>query len=201
MTTYATLKTDVAAYLHKSNLTDTIPTFVRLAESRIRHDVRVPAMQTAIDLTLSAQSVSLPANFLDPIRLYLAVAYQRELRYRPPGVFWTSQESEIGGNPTIYTIEGQNVKVAPVPTDSPTAKLLYWAAFDVLSADADTNWLLTYHYPIYLYGTLAEGSAYLEDDEQAQKWGGQYAAVLGQISKRAKWSVAAAPLASSSINP
>lgn len=194
MTTYATLKSDVASYLHRSDLTSTIPTFVRLAESRIRHDVRVPAMQTTVDLTISAQSVSLPANFLDPIRVYLDVAYQREIAYRPPSVFWRSNESERGGNPTIYTIEGQSIKFAPVPTDSPVAKMLYWASFDTLSADDDTNWLLTYHYPVYLYATLAEASAFLEDDQQAGKWGSSYAQAAAAVVKRAKWSMAAMPI-------
>lgn len=194
MTTYAKLKTDVAAFLHKSNLTDTIPTFVTLAEARIRTDVRVPAMQSATDVTISAQSVSLPANFLDPIRLYLDVPYQKEISYRPPNVFYTSTEIEQGGNPTIYTIEGQSLKFAPVPADSPTAKLLYWAAWDVLSADADTNWLMTNHYPVYLYATLAEGAAFLEDDQQAQKWGNLYSTTVQAVNRRAKWAVAAAPM-------
>lgn len=194
MTTYATLKSDVASFLHKSNLTDVIPTFVRLAESRIRTDIRVPAMQTMTDLTISGQSVSLPANFLDPIRLYLNVAYQRDLMFRPPNVFYTSQENERSGNPTIYTIEGQSIKFAPTPTDSPTAKLLYWAAWDVLSSDSDTNWLMTNHYPVYLYATLAEGSSYLEDDQQAQKWGALYSTAVQSVNRRSKWSMAAAPL-------
>lgn len=194
MTTYATLKSDVASFLHKSNLTDVIPTFVRLAEARIRTDIRVPAMQSMTDVTVSAQSVSLPANFLDPIRLYLDVPYQRELAYRPPNVFYTSQENERAGNPTIYTIEGQSLKFAPTPTDSPTAKLLYWAAWDVLSADSDTNWLMTNHYPVYLYAALAEGSAFLEDDQQAGKWGNLYSTSVQSVNRRSKWSMAAAPL-------
>lgn len=194
MTTYATLKTDIATFLHKSNLTDTIPTFVRLAESRIRTDVRVPAMQSMTDLTISSGTVSLPANFLDPIRLYLDVPYQREILYRAPNVFYTSTEIERGGNPTIYTIEGQSLKFAPIPSDSPTAKFLYWAAWDVLSADADTNWLMTNHYPVYLYAALAEGSSYLEDDQQAQKWGNLYSTSVAAVNRRAKWAMAASPL-------
>jgi hypothetical protein len=178
-----------------------IPSFVRLAEARIRSDVRVPRMQTATDLTLSSATVSLPSNFLEAIRLYLNVAYQREITYRPPAVFYTSTEYETSGNPTIYTIEGNSLVFAPAPTGSPTAKLLYWAAWDTLSADADTNWLLTNHYNVYLYATLAEGSAYLEDDEQAAKWGGQYAQVVAQIMRRAKWGSAMVPLFSSSENP
>lgn len=194
MTTYATLKSDIATFLHKSNLSAVAPTLVRLTESRIRTDIRVPVMQTMTDLTVSSQSVSLPANFLDPIRLYLNVPYQRELSYRPPNVFFTSQENERSGNPTIYTIEGQSIKFAPTPTDSPTAKLLYWAAFDELSDDSDTNWLLTNHYNVYLYGALAEGAAFVEDDQQAQKWGALYSTAVNAVNRRSKWSMAASPL-------
>ena len=194
MTTYATLKTDVATYLHKSSLTSVIPTFVRLAEARIRNDVRVPAMQSSIDLTVSSESVSLPANFLDPIRLYVDEPYKREILFRPPSVFHRSNQKELSGTPEIVTIEGQNMLFAPVPTSSATVKLLYWAAFDVLSADSDTNWLMTYHYPVYLYATCAEGAAYLEDDQQAQKWGQQYAQAVSMLSRRSKWAVSVSPM-------
>lgn len=201
MTTLAQLKSDTAAWLHKTSLTDVIPSFVRLAEARIRNDVRVPRMQSETELSLSAQSVAMPPNCLEPIRVYLDVPHQRALQYKPPNAFYTSGEFELSGNPTTYTVEGQNIIFAPAPTGTPTAKLLYWAAWDALFADEDTNWLLTNHYNIYLYAVLAEGAAYLEDDEQAAKWGSQYAGVAQQLARRQKTAQFMVPLHGSAGGP
>ena len=50
--TYATLKTGVANFLSRSDLTSRIPEFISLAEDRVAQDLRVRAMEASLDLIL-----------------------------------------------------------------------------------------------------------------------------------------------------
>lgn len=51
MTTYATLKSDIAGWLLRDDLTAAIPSFIRLAEAAIRRDVRIRQMLKVSTLT------------------------------------------------------------------------------------------------------------------------------------------------------
>lgn len=190
MTTHATLKADIATYLARDDLSSIIPTLITLCESDIQADVRCRAMETAADLTLTGQSVSVPSGFLGVRSLYYDDATYRPLTFVPSDEFWESQYSALAGIPAWYTIQGDTIYIGPYVT-SGTAKLNYSKAFDALSADADTNWLLTNHYGVYLYGALQHAKAYIEDDEQAAKWGqfyGQAVARVNQEAKRSRYS-------------
>lgn len=170
MTTYATLKSDVADYMARDDLTAVIPTLVRLAESRIRDMVRVNDMETTTDLTISGRTTALPTGLLGIKRLIIDSTTYRQLEFVPADEGWRDLAYITDGEPQKYTIEGSNLIVFPAPATSVTGKLTYLGAYDALVNDADTNWLLANAYDVYLYGTLAEAKGYIEDDEQAAKW-------------------------------
>ena len=194
MTTFATLKSDIASYMARSDLTTPIPTFVRLAESRIRKDIRCVDMQTSSTLTVTSGTASLPSNFNEAINLAPIVANARGLIYQPPAVFYTMAYDDSAGNANFYTIEGTTVYFAPPPADNSTVKLTYWKAYTALSGDTDTNWLLTNHYDVYLYACLAEAKAFIEDDEGAVKWMNAYNMAKEKVNKVAKMAQFAPPL-------
>jgi hypothetical protein len=50
-----------------------------------------------------------------------------------------------------------------------------------LSADGDTNWLLTNHPDVYLYGSLVHTAPYLKDDARIALWAGLLAQAMGEI--------------------
>lgn len=183
MSTFAQLKTDVASYLARSDLTATIPTFVQLCESRIRDQVRVAQMETTDDaFALTAQTVAVPTGFIGVRRIIIDSTSGRALNYLPPERFWGATISTETSTPEAYTIEGTNFVFAPAPSTSINAKLLYIKAFDALSADSDTNWLLANHYDVYLYGTLAEAKGFIEDDEQGNKWLGLFNDAVSRVN-------------------
>lgn len=183
MTDFATLKTDIADYMARSDLTSVIPTFVRLCESRIRDVVRVRDMETTSDLTISSQSTALPSGFLALRRLIIDSTTYRKMEYVSPDEAWRDLGTITSGNPEKYTIEGGNLIVFPPPGSSVTGKITYYKAYDALTNDADTNWVLTNAYDVYLYGSLAEAKAYIEDDEQADKWLGQFNDAVARINE------------------
>ena len=120
-------------------------------------------------MTITAQTVSLPSGFIAMREFTADSTTDRPLEYQPPEVCWSNANYTCGGPSVAYTIEGTSLSVFPF-TANQTVKINYWKAFDALSQDADTNWLLTNAYDVYLYGTLMEAKAFIEDDSQVQKW-------------------------------
>lgn len=182
MTTYATLKSDIADYIVRSDLTSVIPTFVDLCESRIRRDVRVRDMETVSTLSVTAQTEALPTGFLKERRLVVSGSPNGPIKYLAPDRFWESSAATESGTPVAYTIEDGNFVFAPAPS-SVSILVNYIKAYDALSDDADTNWLLTNHYDIYLYGSVAEAANYIDDNERALKYDQLYQRAVDQVNK------------------
>ena len=183
ITTYAELKTAVASWLQRSDLTSRIPEFIAMAEDRIGLDLRVRAMETNSDITISAQTAALPTGFVRQRRIYINTD-NRSLDFYPSADFWIRAGSNEIGEPSIYTVEGDNFVFGPYPSSgSYTAKVLYYKKFDALSSDSDTNWLLTNARGLLLYGALVEASPYLEDDSRTMTWAALYEDLLERVMK------------------
>ena len=180
--TYATLKTAVANWLGgRSDLTSRIPEFIELAEDRIAHDLRVRAMETSADVTISARTASLPTSFLQMRRLYLNVTDVPALEYVSPDNYWKKWGSATSGQPQIYTIEGENLVFAPTPDSTYTGKALYYKRFTALSSDSDDNWILTNARGLYLYGALLEAAPFIRNDPRLAIWSSMFDNTLDRV--------------------
>jgi len=73
---------------------------------------------------------------------------------------------------------------AAVPTMIQLAEAKFqrrWRDVTALSDTNTTNWLLTSHPDVYLYGSLLEAEPYLKDDERAALWGTLYEQAASQV--------------------
>ena len=152
--TYAQLKTAVAGWLHRSDLTTLIPDFVSLCEADIRRDLRVREMEQSATGALSGSTLAIPTGFLEMRRVMLA---DRVQTYLTPAEFNSVRTSSTDS----YTILGTNFVFQAA---SGSYQIDYYKAFDSFSADGDTNWLLTNHPDAYLFGSLAWACTYTQDD-------------------------------------
>ena len=183
ISTYGTLKTAIANYLTRSDLTSRIPEFIELAEDRIAHDLRVRAMETSADITIDAQTEALPTGFLQMRRFYLSTDPVRKLEFMPPEHFWAIWAASESGQPKVYTIEGENLVFGPSPDSTYTGKALYYKRFTALSDDADTNWLLTSARGLYLYGALLEAAPYIRNDPRLATWSALWDNGLDRVTR------------------
>jgi len=177
--TYAALKTDVASWLVDSTATDKIPSFVALAESAIRRDVRVPAMDSTLSGAVAAGVIALPADFIEVKRLVID-GYVYE--YKPVDLF---QQMETDGYATsgsagrYFTRIGTSLRILNGGTSS--YSLLYVAKFAELVGDSDTNWLLENAPDVYLFKSLHYGAAWLRDQAAAQGYEAMYQAAREKL--------------------
>ena len=195
MTTYATLKSDIAGWLLRDDLTAAIPSFIRLAEAAIRRDVRIRQMLKVSTLTLTGQSTPLPSDFMEMNRVALDSTTDPGISFMPAEALYSHDSYHDSGTPCLYTIEGTNIITAPDGTGEDLL-LNYYRAFDALADAADTNWLLTNAYAVYLYGSLAHASPYIKEDERVGLWVQGYNSAVSALNKADRRSTfAGAPLA------
>lgn len=177
--TYLGLKGAIASWLKRSDLTSSIPDLVDLAEARIARDLRLRAQVTFTTLTTVAgtEYVSLPTDFLEIENISLDGSVERPLTYETPEQLDARFPLGSGqSKPAVYTIIGDRLYLGPCPDSAYTVKFTYYARFTALSADADTNWLLTKHPSIYLFAALAEAAPFLMNDERTAMWEAKYQA-------------------------
>ena len=192
MTTRSALVTDISDWTIDTSLTTSvIDTFIRMAESDIRRKVRVIQMMTVDDtFTMTSRTQALPTRWISFISVSADASGNRAMDYLPPARLRESRIwDESAGTPKAYTVEGGNIVVAPAaPSTGQDLQLVYWAAFETLTDPADTNWLLTNHYDVYLFACLTHAFAYAQDDEQAAKYKGLFQGACDQLNIAEQWA-------------
>lgn len=176
ISTYAELKSAVADWLNRSDLTSAIANFVSLAEAQINRDERLHATDgvTRDTLTVSSQFTALPTDYLK----FLSVNVSGDRDY-PLDLVSMYEIDEIrgcqaSGIPRAYCIVGPDLEIAPVPSEATDLEIAYQAKIPALTDAATTNWLLTSHPDIYLYATLMQSAPYLHEDERVAVWASMY---------------------------
>lgn len=188
LTTYADLKTSIADWLHRSDLTSVIPDFVALAEADIRKDVRCAAMEAYTTGTLTGETLAFPTRFLEARRLVVGGDVHR---YITPEEYAVKDDS--GSVNTVFTVIGQNIYILNGASGD-SYGLVYWAGFAAFSGASDTNFVLTYHPEVYLHASLKHAHLYARDAEGANFAAGQYQAAVARVNAEASKGAVFGPL-------
>lgn len=184
-TSYADLQTTIAGYLARSDLTTQIPDFIRLAETRLRRDLRIRQMLKSVTTsTVAADStVELPSDFLE-VRDFVIVGNPvQPLNYYSPSAFNRNARTWESGKPLDYTVLANDFQLAPVPDAVYTVKLFYFAAPAFLSATNTSNVFLANTPDALLYGALLEAEPYLMNDARINTWGTMFDRAISSITR------------------
>lgn len=166
---YSALKSAIADYLARPDLSSVIPTFVSLAESRLNRllQLRITEAATTLTGTIDSRSLSLPSDYIEAISLDLTTS----------GSFCRLVAREIAslsyaatsGTPCSWAIQGANIILDRPCDQAHTFQFRYRQAF-ALSDDQPTNWLLTNHPDLYLMAAMVEAHVYQMNEDAAAGW-------------------------------
>jgi hypothetical protein len=172
ISTYAELQTAIANWLDRTDLTDRIPEFITLAESRIRRKLRVRGIEdrATTPLVSGQEYYSLPSDFLEARNVQIDTNPLTRLTYRTPQQMDKEYPYSTTGTPAVYTIIGDEIQLKPVPSSTNNLQISYFAKLDNLSGTNTTNWLTANAPDLLLYGGLMEAELYLVNDERYQHW-------------------------------
>lgn len=176
ITTYSDLKTAVANYLARTDLTDQIPDFIRFAEIRLRRDLRIRQMLKTVTTSTTGgdNTVELPADFLEIRDFIVQTNPVQPLDYMSPSLFSRNSRRTESGKPIDYTIMATDFMLAPIPDTAYTLEMIYYAAPTFLSTSNTTNVFINNAPDALLYGSLLEAEPYIMNDARLQTWSSMY---------------------------
>ena len=183
--TYANLKTAIADWLDRSDLTDRIPDFIALAEARLNRELRIRPMEVRSTLTLTAgqRYFSLPGGYLQMRNIQLNTNPVTPLEYITPEMLDRLYGSNTSGKPKAYSLIGDEIQLAPIPDSAYTLEVAYYEKFTPLSTDVTTNWLTENAPDVLLYGALIEAEPFIKNDERMPLWLNAYKEAVDKIQK------------------
>jgi hypothetical protein len=170
LATYSDLKTSIANYLGRSDLTSQIPDFITLAEIRLQRLLRVRQMITTYTVSTSTSTVAIPADFLEARDVYLDTSPRQALNYLSPSIFSRDARTNETGLPVFYTSNATQFLMAPNPDTAYNFVMNYYAKPPVLSDSNTTNVFMTVCPDAMLYASLLEAEPYLMNDARLAVW-------------------------------
>lgn len=177
ITNYSTLKSTIADYLNRADLTSQIETFIQLAEADMNSRLRCREQIVRARTTSNAEFVDVPSNWLEAINLHI-VGGQQPLRYITLDEADTVNSLQVYTAPHFYSLMNGAIEIIPAPSVDIEIEMIYYSKIPALSDAATTNWLLTKSPDVYLYGALTHAAPFLMDDQRMPVFMQVYAARL-----------------------
>lgn len=185
LTSYNDLKTTIANYLARSDLTAVIPDFISLAEAKLKRRFRdVTSLSGSVstnwlltnhpDVYLYGSLLEAQPYLMDDARISIwAQIFERvvvEVRY-PNSSANLSNYAGLQLAISDWLIRPDLDVVIPQFIQLAEAKLQRrFVDVTTLTSQNNTNWLLTSHPDVYLYGSLVEAAPYIKDDPRIPVW-------------------------------
>jgi hypothetical protein len=188
ITTYAELKTAVADFLNRDDLTATIPTFISMAEAGLNRDVRHWRMEQRSTAEIDDQYLTLPTDWLETIRLTMqdTVPYVLNLASRDQIEEYRLRGADVSGKPVYYSHIAGEIELYPTPDATYDIEMLYTQKIEALSDSNTSNWLLSEAPDLYLYAVLMETAIYLRDDDRIAAYASMYQNKLAALNASSK---------------
>jgi hypothetical protein len=185
ITDYATLKTEVAAWLHRTDLTAAIPGLIQFAEGRIYRDLRLACMEAALSSTMSSGAIAVPTGYIELKNAYIAGnASQPLLRRDAEWIYGNYPTRSASGVPKYIGREASNFIFGPYPDSDYTVNGIYYKRLDALSASNTGNWFITNAPELLLFATLCEAEPYLVNDPRLVVWERKYAQIKDALQRQ-----------------
>lgn len=194
ITTYTELKSSIADFLNRDDLTAVIPSFIRLAEAQMNRDIRHWRMEGRATASFDTQFSEVPEDWVETIKMSVASStgpQEVALISHAEMADLRQASNDRAGVPQFYAMSAGQFEFFPTPSPAVTGTLLYVAEIPALSDGSPTNWLLSKFPDAYLYGALVHSAPYLSDDQRTVVWGALYQAAVTAIntdSQRSKYS-------------
>lgn len=188
--TYQDLINTIADWLNRTDLNDSIPQFIVLAEGDIRVDLRSRGVLMDTTVTIDDGSIVLPSDVKVIRSLYDSYGEIRmaspervaEINARYPSGGQRANYAAIVAQDTDDT-DSLILLSAPIPQEDITITIIYEPDLVALSSDNTSNWLLRKHPNVYLYASLVHSAPYLRDEERVPLWDKMYRDYMKKLER------------------
>lgn len=191
ITDYASLQTELANLIVRTDMTAELPLFVQLAESQMRRRFQtadlLPSMtRTTYLLTTDVEFLALPADYAGDETMEV---YDPDLERWIPldpvdpnsHAILLSDRNGVNALPLTYCLLDNRFVFSPIPDAAYQVRLTYKAILPALSVSNTTNWVLTNYPDAYLYGAALQSAPQLVEDDRAGTWGQLFTTAVNDI--------------------
>ncbi len=154
---YSELKTAIADFLHRTDLTTQIPQFIERAEAALFREINIKDLRVSVAGTTTGQYADLPTDFSEVVRVtatYSGTEYDLDYGSQPIDYTMTA--------PAYYALENNKLRIFGTSTGQ--AYTLYYTPKVTALSDSNTsNWILANAPDLYLYASSLEAARYMRD--------------------------------------
>lgn len=170
ITSYATLQTEIAAYLARDDLTTWIPNFVQNAENKLYRRLNLRNEETALSVSISSGVAAVPTDFKGLKFAYYSASPVVPLDWVTLDKLYRDypNRTDTTTSPEVISREAGNFIFGPVAADG-TLNGVYYAKQDPLRT-TDPSWYVTNAPEVLLYGSLLESAPFIKDDPRLPVW-------------------------------
>lgn len=162
--TYDTLISNIADWLHRTDLNSQIPNFIKMGESKIFRLLNISEIQKTVTQTATVGSrfMDLPDGCGEIKAIFLDTWQPRELL-----IARTEEdlpvENSLSASPTYYCVSGGKIQFDCLADQAHSITIIYIEKLSLSSINQD-NEILINHPDLYLYASLVAAMTYIRDD-------------------------------------
>ena len=185
LSNFTELKASIADFLNRDDLTTVIPDFITMAEASINREIRHYEMENRATAELSGQYLDRPSDWMETIRFHVTGSGTTNLQLLSVAAMADKRQGaeDTVGHPKYYCHVERAFEVYPTADATYDVELYYYQKVPALSGSNATNWLLTDHPDVYLYGSLLHSAPYLAEDERVGVWAQLYSAAVKRVNE------------------
>ena len=181
ISTFSELKTALAAWAHRSDLTSQIPDAITFAEAKFNRRLRVRQMEAAMAATsISSGLITRPTGLLAVKAMWNTDSGKTLVEARPLDFVMHAYDS---GSDVAYFYAWDRT-FFHFETDTGEVQAVYYASIDALSDGAPTNWLLTANPDLYLAAALSELYLLIHEEDRATLWESKANARIDEMNRQ-----------------
>ena len=181
--TYAELKTAIANYLNRSDLTSDIDTFIDNVEAELNRRLRTKDMIKRATATADSQYLTVPTDWIEAINVEItsndfSPLFQQSIESLD---VYRKANNNSTGQPVYFAMVDDSIELAPTPDVEYTLQLTYYAKISALSDSNTSNFVSVSHPDVYLYGALKHASIFLMEDDRIPMFTQQFEKALEEM--------------------
>lgn len=189
---YGELKTTVEDYLHRDDMTEKIPNFIKLGQARMSHDLNLMMMQDTDLLNYSAGCKDVEMEGCGEILKLLSVRLGGTTLLPQNSLHQNTHKYEQGGSgqPRYYARYGNVMELAPTPDSSGEIEIIFKKRLTAFEDDTDYDEILANYPNIYIYAAMVEATPFIRD-ESMRVWKRMYdeeVVRLNDLNYDTEWS-------------
>lgn len=168
ISTYSELKTAIADWMARSDVSGSAADFITLGEARLNRLLEVVATTATLAGVVDSASISISAlSIVEPQDLYVTDGNTEY--FVAPRALGTFTTETISGLPGLWAIEGTNIKLDRPCDQAYSFRFIYQGRF-ALSDAAPTNEFLTNNPDLYMAASIVWGAVYTKDLQNGAMW-------------------------------